>query len=134
MSHDVRVQPRVMLGDLGPVTRVGMRDLAGERGATVVGEHDGPDAVVRSARQQQPDLVVLPLEGSGSRLLAARVRAAAPAARLVLLARDESVVELQEQGSNVRRRVLTSAVEAMDNALRKLPRRSPIEGEQCPTT
>lgn len=134
MAHSVCERPRVMLGDLGPVTRAGMRHLAGERGATVVGEHDGPEAVVREARQQQPDVVVLPLDGEDSRLLASRVRAAAPSARVVLWAHEGDVVELQDQTSNVRRRVVTSAAEALDNALRKLPKRSPIEGERCPTT
>ncbi|HYF26979.1 MAG TPA: hypothetical protein VD931_14645 [Baekduia sp.] len=113
---------------------MGIRELAAERGAAVVGEQADRDEVVRVAARLQPDVVVLPLDGVDSRLVAARVRTAAPAARVVLWGRDERVIETQDQCSAIRRRIVSRAAEALMGELGRQSRRSPIQGARCPVT
>jgi hypothetical protein len=110
-----------------------MRELVSEQGAAVIGEHHAPEAIVREAARLQPDAVVLALDAGPSRLLGARVLDAAPAARLIFWARDERVVEVQDRGSRVRRRIATAAADALGSALRGV-HTSSIEGERCPRT
>lgn len=124
---------RVLLGAASPVAVVGLRELAAEQGAAVVGEHQLADALVAEAARLQPDTVVLPLDIAHGRLLAARVADAAPDACLVLWASTEDVVEVQERGSRVRQRIATRPADALRRALRGEPN-SASEGERCPTT
>lgn len=133
MSSERHERPRILLGDVGPVACVGMRELASEQGAAVVGEHDAPEEIVREAARLQPDAVVLPLDAGPSRVLGARIVDAAPTARLIFWARTEDVVEVQDRGSRVRRRVVTAAADALSSALRGF-HTSSIEGERCRPT
>lgn len=114
-------RPRVLIGNLGPVARVGMRELVAEQGGAVIGEHGAADTIVREAARLQPDILVLALDAGPSRMLGARVRAAAPAAKLIFWAGAEDVVEVQAHGSRVRRRIAMAPADALGNELRGVP-------------
>lgn len=133
MPEERHGRSRVLLGDLGPVACVGMRELASERGAAVVGEQHSDEAVVAEAARLQPDTVVLPLDAGPCRLLAARIRAAAPATKLIFWPRDEAVVEVLDRHSTVRRRIAKSAVQALSREL-SATRSTPDRGAACPRT
>src|ERR1700743_2707760 len=70
--------PRVLLGNLGPIMRVGMNRVLSEEGCQVVGQEDRPSAIVGAAHRLRPDIVVLDLDGGTSRELARVPRGAAP--------------------------------------------------------
>ncbi len=125
--------PRVLLGAGGPVAVVGLREPIVEQGAAVVGEQHLAETIVAEAARLQPDAVVLPLDVDSGRWLAARVADAAPGARLILWPSTEDVVEVQEHGSRVRRRIATEAADALRRALCG-EQTSASEGEQCPIT
>src|SRR6201990_1102507 len=78
--------PRVLLGNLGPIMRLGMNRVLSEEGCQVVGQEDRPSAIVGAAHRLRPDIVVLDLDGGSSNELAQLVRGASPATTVVLLA------------------------------------------------
>jgi DNA-binding NarL/FixJ family response regulator len=88
--------PRVLLGNLSPIMRVGMNRLMDEEGCEVVGQEDRPSAIVGAAHRLRPDVVVLDLDSGSSYELAQLVRAAAPEATVVLWARDEDLMDVLE--------------------------------------
>lgn len=122
--------PRVLLGAVGPVAVVGLRELVVEEGGAVVGEQHLVETLVAEAARLQPDAVVLPLGLESGRLVAARISDAAPRARLIFWPSTEDVVEVQEHGSRVRRRISTEAADALRRALCEEPT-SASEGERC---
>ena len=104
--------PRVLLGNLEPMTRVGMRKWLADGGIEIVGEVDEPSAIVAESRRLAPDAVVLDLTGSG-RALGEQVRGAAPEVTVILWARDETEMEVFEPGSAAPRRVATAVPHAL---------------------
>ena len=82
-------------------------------GMAVVGHDDRPDALVEQARLLQPDAIVLGLERDGSSDLGARVRVAAPEAKLILWPRDEAEMQVFDPGSSAPRLVTSSASDAL---------------------
>ncbi|HEX5782533.1 MAG TPA: hypothetical protein VFX80_11460, partial [Solirubrobacteraceae bacterium] len=61
MDHARR--PRILLGNLGPIMRMGMRRVLTEHGCEVVGQEDRPSAIVGEVHRLRPDIVVLDLDG-----------------------------------------------------------------------
>ena len=104
--------PRVLLGNLEPMTRVGMRKWLADGGIEIDGEADEPSAIVAESRRLAPDAVVLDLNGSG-RALGEQVRGAAPEVTVILWARDETEMEVFEPGSAAPRRVATAVPHAL---------------------
>jgi len=47
-------RPRVLLGNLGPIMRMGMRRVLTEHGCEVVGQEDRPSAIVGAAHSRVP--------------------------------------------------------------------------------
>src|ERR1700755_406855 len=78
--------PRVLLGNLGPIMRLGMNRVLSEEGCQVVGHEDRPSAIIGATHRLRPDIVVLDLDNGSSRELAQLVRGASPATTVVLLA------------------------------------------------
>ena len=107
-------RPRVLLGGLEPIVRIGMTAVLGEEGMEVVGAEQRPRALLLVAERLQPDAVVL---GVGSRDLVARVREACPHATVVLWTRDEEVMEVVGPGSGEARRVDAPLPEDLCGAL-----------------
>jgi DNA-binding NarL/FixJ family response regulator len=103
-------RPRVLLGDLEPIARVGMGRLLAEAGAEVLADGE-PGAIVAQAERLTPDVVVLTLEPAGE--LGRRVRAAAPGAKVILWSRDETEMQVLDPGSAAPQRVLRAAPEAL---------------------
>jgi len=110
--------PRVLLGNLEPIVRLGMVAVLEEDGADVIGHEERPQALVLMAARQQPDLVVLDLLERSSRPLAERVRVAAPDATVVLWARDEDAMEVLDPGATVPRRLFTELADELRRTLR----------------
>jgi DNA-binding NarL/FixJ family response regulator len=105
--------PRVLLGNLEPMTRVGMRKWLADGGIEIVGEVDEPMAIVAEARRLAPDAVVLGLDDGAGRTLGEQVRGAAPEVTVILWARDETEMEVFEAGSSAPRRVATAVPHAL---------------------
>lgn len=86
--------PRVLLGKLEPIVLIGMTRVLGEAGADVIGHEQHPSQILTQAGRLRPDVVVLGLDGSGSRRLGRRVQEASQDSKVILWARDESVMEV----------------------------------------
>lgn len=108
-----RRPPRVLLGNLEPMTRVGMRKWLADGGIEVVAEVDEAEAIVAESRRLAPDAVVLALDEGTGRTLGEQVRAAAPEVTVILWARDETEMEVFEPGSAAPRRVATAVPDAL---------------------
>ena len=94
---------RVLLGNLAPMTRLGMERLLADRGAQVTVESRASELPVVAAALA-PDAIVLPLDEEAATEVG-RARAAAPDAKLILWARDESEMHVYDVGHSVPRRV-----------------------------
>ena len=97
--------PRVLLGNLEPIVLIGMTRVLGEAGADVIGHEQHPSQIVTQAGRLRPDVVVIGLDGVGSRRLGQRVREVAPDTKVILWARDETVMEVLDPDAADFRRV-----------------------------
>jgi DNA-binding NarL/FixJ family response regulator len=115
--HEGHGPPRVLLGNLEPVVRLGMTAVLEEDGIDVVGEEPRAAALVLMAGHLCPDAVLLDLGQATSRELTDRVRAASPETTVVLWARDEDVMEVVAPGASQPRRVFTPVPEELRSEL-----------------
>jgi DNA-binding NarL/FixJ family response regulator len=113
MGTDHSGPPRVLLGNLEPMVRLGMMDVLQEDGVEVVGGEERPQALVLMAGRLRPDAVVLDLLARSSRELCDRVREAAPEAKVILWARDEDAMEILDPGATTPRRYFTAVPEEL---------------------
>ena len=109
--------PRVLLGNLGPIMRVGMNRVLIEEGCEVVGHEDRPRAIIGAAHRLRPDIVVLDLDNGSSHELAQLVRGASPETTVVLWAREEDLMEVLEPVWNTSRLVAVPIVERLRSEL-----------------
>jgi AmiR/NasT family two-component response regulator len=109
--------PRVLLGNLGPIMRLGMNRVLSEEGCQVVGQEDRPSAIIGAAHRLRPDIVVLDLDNGSSRELAQLVRGASPETTVVLWAREEDFMEVLEPVWNTSRLVAVPIVERLRSEL-----------------
>jgi DNA-binding NarL/FixJ family response regulator len=110
-------QPRVLLGKLEPIVRLGMIAVLEEDGVDVIGEEERPQALVLMAGRLRPDAVVLDLLDRSSRDLCERVRTASPETKVILWARDEDELEILDPGSTTPRRFFTAVPEELRSEL-----------------
>jgi DNA-binding NarL/FixJ family response regulator len=122
MSDDRR--PRVLLGDLDPIARLGMIAVLEEDGVDVIGEEERPEALVLVTGRLQPDAVVLDLDSPSARALAERVRAASPAVTVVLWAREEDAMEVLDPGAPTPRRFFSGLLDQLRDELRAVAGRT----------
>ena len=61
MPADDSARPRVLLGNLEPMVRLGMIDVLQEDGVEVIGEEERDQALILMAGRLRPDAVVLDL-------------------------------------------------------------------------
>jgi AmiR/NasT family two-component response regulator len=113
----IEAGPRVLLGNLGPIMRLGMNRVLSEEGCQVVGQEDRPSAIIGAAHRLRPDVVVLDLDNGSSRELAQLVRGASPETTVVLWAREEDLMEVFEPVSSTSRRVSAPIVERLRGEL-----------------
>jgi AmiR/NasT family two-component response regulator len=109
--------PRVLLGNLGPIMRLGMNRVLSEQGCHVVGQEDRPSAIVGATHRLRPDIVVLDLDGGSSHELAQLVRGASPETTVVLWAREEDLMEVLQPASSASRLVSASVLERLRGEL-----------------
>jgi DNA-binding NarL/FixJ family response regulator len=110
-------QPRVLLGKLEPIVRLGMIAVLEEDGVDVIGEEERPQALVLMAGRLRPDAVVLDLLDRSSRDLCERVRTASPETKVILWARDEDELEILDPGSTTPRRFFAAVPEELRSEL-----------------
>jgi DNA-binding NarL/FixJ family response regulator len=113
----VEPRPSVLLGNLGPIMRLGMNRVLSEQGCQVVGQEDRPSAIIGAAHRLRPDIVVLDLDNGSSRELAQLVRGASPETTVVLWAREEDLMEVFEPASSASRLVSAPIVERLRGEL-----------------
>ena len=113
----IEPRPRVLLGNLGPIMRLGMNRVLSEQGCQVVGQEDRPSAIIGAAHRLRPDIVVLDLDNGSSRELAQLVRGASPETTVVLWAREEDLMEVLEPASSTSRLVSAPIVERLRGEL-----------------
>ena len=109
--------PRVLLGNLGPIMRLGMNRVLSEQGCQVVGQEDRPSAIIGAAHRLRPDIVVLDLDGGSSHELGQLVRGASPETTVVLWAREEDLMEVLEPVSSASRLVSAPILERLRGEL-----------------
>jgi DNA-binding NarL/FixJ family response regulator len=112
-----------MLGDLAPIMAIGLRTVLEEDGVQVIGSERDPDRIIAQAEQTKPDVVVLDLDHDGARALGERIRQVAPGTKVILWARDETVMEVLESVSRTPRLVAITVPEGLRSELsnRRLP-------------
>jgi DNA-binding NarL/FixJ family response regulator len=110
-------RPSVLLGNLGPIMRLGMNRVLSEQGCQVVGQEDRPSAIIGAAHRLRPDIVVLDLDNGSSYELAQLVRGASPETTVVLWAREEDLMEVLEPVSSTSRLVSAPIVERLRGEL-----------------
>jgi DNA-binding NarL/FixJ family response regulator len=113
----IEPRPRVLLGNLGPIMRLGMNRVLSEDGCQVVGQEDRPSAIIGAAHRLRPDIVVLDLDGGSSYELAQLVRGASPESTVVLWAREEDLMDVLEPASSASRRVAAPVIERLRGEL-----------------
>jgi DNA-binding NarL/FixJ family response regulator len=117
MPIDDGGRPRVLLGNLEPMVRLGMIDVLAEYGAEVIGEEERPQALVLMAGRVRPDAVVLDLLQPSSRELTERVRLASPGTKVILWDRDEDAIEVLDPGAVAARRFFSAVPEVLRREL-----------------
>jgi DNA-binding NarL/FixJ family response regulator len=110
-------RPRVLLGNLEPLVRLGMMDVLSEDGLELIGEEQRPAALVLMAGRLRPDVVVLDLLQRSSRELTERVRMASPDTKVILWARDEDAMEVLDPGATTPRRIFAEVPEELRSEL-----------------
>jgi len=105
--------------------RLGMSALLVERGVEVT-EESRSAALPETAALVEPDAIVLPLDERAFDDVS-RAQAAAPGAKLILWARDESEMHVYDAGRTVPRRVSAGTARALLSELENDQRRP--EGE-----
>lgn len=117
MTIDEQRPPRVLLGSLEPMVRLGMIAVLEEDGIDVIGEEERAQALVLMAGRLRPDAVVLDLLQRSSRELGERVRTASPVTKVILWDRDEDTMEVLDPGARVPRRYFSAVPEALRREL-----------------
>jgi AmiR/NasT family two-component response regulator len=118
---------RVMLGDLAPIMAIGLRAVLEEDGIDVIGLEREPERIVIQAERLQPDVVVLDLDKDGARALGGRIQHVAPRSKVILWARDETVMEVLESVSRTPRLVAITVPEGLRNELSSNRHRDQVE-------
>jgi DNA-binding NarL/FixJ family response regulator len=113
MSDSHQSTTRVLLARLDPMVRVGLVDALADEGINVVGEERDDDALLLSAEQITPDVIVLGSDTAGAAELGDRLRAVVPSAKLILLPRDESGSEVLDPWSRMPRTMRSPVSEAL---------------------
>ena len=118
--------PRVLLGNLEPMMVVGLRGVLADSGCRVVGEEQTFERVVSEAKRLQPDAVLLDL-GDSARALGREIREVAPATKVILWARDETMMEVLDPASEDMRIVALTAEGGLRNELKASAQRQRVE-------
>ena len=133
MAHAADDHPRVLLGALDPILRLGIVRALLEDGVNVIDGAVTADALVERAAESAPDAVVLGAAAGGARgaELRARLRSAAPGATLVVWRNDAELIEVLAPGASTPRVMSAPSAETLASELLSV---ADDEGGPCPTT
>jgi DNA-binding NarL/FixJ family response regulator len=109
--------PRVLLGNVDPILRLGLVAVLTEAGMEIVATEQQAHRIVSEAARLLPDALVLDRDDESSRILCERVRAASPGTTLILWTRDESLMEVLDPGAAQSRRVVPSGLDDLRHEL-----------------
>ncbi len=113
MSDGSQPTPRVLIAHLDPMARVGLVRTLSDEGINVLGEECDEDALLLTAELVVPDAIVLGSDCDGAAELGDRLRAVVPSAKLILLPRDESDIEVLDPWSRKPRAMCSPVSEAL---------------------
>jgi AmiR/NasT family two-component response regulator len=103
------IPTRVLLGKLEPILLVGLRRVLAEDGIDIVGQEQTPTGVVTEALRLQPDVVLLDLDSVAGEDLSHQIQSVAPQTKVILWARDETVMEVLDPSCGDARLVAITA-------------------------
>jgi DNA-binding NarL/FixJ family response regulator len=118
---------RVLLGNLPPMTVVGMCQVLEEDDIEVIGHEHAPELLVRAAERQHPDVVILDLDHGAAQALGEQIQMAAPHTTVILWACDETVMEVLEPYSDGPCRIGLTASDGLCNELTSRSHRQRVE-------
>jgi DNA-binding NarL/FixJ family response regulator len=114
---DLPSPPRVLLGNLEPLVKMGMARALQDYGCELVGDPDGSADIVGQAEHLRPDAVVLDLDHGSTQELVLLVRSASPMSKVILWARDEDVMEVVDPGATSPRLIVHSVSDELHREL-----------------
>lgn len=120
-------RPRVLLGNLEPVVRMGMVRALEDYGCELVGDPQGITDIVGQAEHLRPDAVVLDLDHAATQELVQLVQSASPMSKLILWARDEDVMEVVDPGAASPRLIVDSVSVELHRELSSSSTATPME-------
>jgi DNA-binding NarL/FixJ family response regulator len=120
-------RPRVLLGNLEPVVRMGMTRALEDYGCELVGDPDGFADIVGQAQHLRPDAVVLDLDHGSTQELVLLVQSASPSSKLILWARDEDVMEVVDPGATSPRLIVDAVSDELHRELSSSSTATPME-------
>jgi DNA-binding NarL/FixJ family response regulator len=106
---------------------IGLRTVLEEDGHEVIGQEREPRRILREAERLRPDVVVLDLDHEGARALGEQIQQVAPRTKVILWARDETVMEVLESVSRTTRLVAVSVSEGLRSELSSSRHRDGLE-------
>jgi DNA-binding NarL/FixJ family response regulator len=119
--------PQVLLGNLEPIMAVGLERVLAEDGIDVIGQEPNPSRIVVEAGRLQPDAVLLDRGDIGARTLSRQVQDVAPRTKVILWARDETVMEVLDPASDRARLVALTAHGELRSELTSARHRQRVE-------
>ena len=109
--------PRVLIGNLRPIMRLGLVAVLTEAGMEVIAQEQRAHMIISKAARLLPDAVVLDRDDELSRTLSERVLQAAPRTKVIFWARDETFIEVLDPATGTTRIVTPSTPEDLRSAL-----------------
>jgi len=109
--------PRVLIGNLTPIMRLGLVAVLTEAGMDVIAQEQRAHRIISEAARLLPDAVVLDRDDELSRTLCERVLRAAPQTKVVFWARDETFIEVLDPETGTSRVVNPSTLEDLRTEL-----------------
>jgi len=113
MSEAMHPRPRVLIADFEPMVQLGMGRVLAEGGVDVLPRDEHTGSIVAHAARDRPDAVVLGLDERFPPELPAAVRDAAPGAKVIVWARDETEMQVFDPGTAVPRWIRPAARDAL---------------------
>jgi AmiR/NasT family two-component response regulator len=109
--------PRVLIGNVRPIMRLGLVAVLTEAGMDVIAQEQRAHRIVSEAERLRPHAVVLDRDDELSPSLCERVLQASPQTKVVFWARDETFIEVLDPETRVTRVFDPSKLEDLRSVL-----------------
>jgi AmiR/NasT family two-component response regulator len=119
--------PQVLLGNLEPIMVLGLQRVLAEDGIDVIGQEPNPGRIVVEAGRLQPDVVLIDRGDDHAKALSRQVQDVAPQTKVILWARDETVMEVLDPASDRARLVALTAHGELRSELTSARNRQRVE-------